>query len=242
MQTGKRRIPVVVLVSGGMDSVVALYDAAQRHRVVGAVSFHYGSKHNDREIPFARYHCRRLGVPHRVIRLGFVKRLFKSDLLESGGPVPDGRYDEAVMKRTVVPFRNGLMLAAAAGYAESVGATGLVIGAHAGDHAIYPDCRPAFMKAMESALRLGTYARLRLLSPFIAETKARIVVRGCELGVDFGKTWSCYKGGSAHCGKCGTCTERREAFLLARVPDPTIYQGARRSPSRAAGTISTREK
>lgn len=213
----------MVLVSGGMDSVTALYHAAKKYRVVGGLSFHYGSKHNDCEIPFARYHCRRLGVPHRVIRLGFVGKLFKSDLLKSGGAVPDGHYEEATMKQTVVPFRNGIMLAVAAGYAESIEAKGLVIAAHSGDHAIYPDCRESFMRAMGFALRQGTYAQVELIRPFIAFSKAQIAKHGQEMGVDFSKTWSCYKGGKVHCGKCGTCSERREAFLLARAPDPTVY-------------------
>ncbi|MDD5707473.1 MAG: 7-cyano-7-deazaguanine synthase QueC [Kiritimatiellae bacterium] len=219
----RSRTGVVVLVSGGMDSVTALYHAIRKYRVVGALSFDYGAKHNARELPLARYHCRKLGVPHEVIRLGFVDRLFKSDLLKSGGSVPDGHYEQGNMRRTVVPFRNGIMLSVAAGYAESVGATGVVIAAHAGDHAIYPDCRESFMLAMGHAIRLGSYTKIALLRPFIAMTKAQIARRGAALGVDFAKTWSCYKGRRVHCGTCGTCVERREAFLLAGLDDPTAY-------------------
>ena len=127
------------------------------------------------------------------------------------------------MKRTVVPFRNGIMLAVACGFAESTDAGGLVIAAHAGDHAIYPDCRESFMQAMAAAMEHGTYAHVHLLRPFIAMDKAAIARRGHELGVDFSQTWSCYKGGETHCGTCGTCVERREAFLLAGIPDPTTY-------------------
>jgi len=127
------------------------------------------------------------------------------------------------MKKTVVPFRNGIMLSIAGGFAESKGANGLVIAAHSGDHAIYPDCREDFMKAMADAIRLGTYAEVDLVRPFIAMTKADIAKRGHELGVDFSKTWSCYVGGDTHCGECGTCVERREAFLLSNVADPTPY-------------------
>ncbi len=214
---------VLVLVSGGMDSVSALYDSAKSHRVVGGVSFDYGSKHNAREIPHARYHCERLGVPFEVVSLEFMGRLFKSHLLKGGGDIPDGHYEEVNMKQTVVPFRNGIMLSAAAGYAESLGAAGLVIAAHSGDHAIYPDCREEFMRAMSDAVRLGTYAGIEILRPFIALTKAGIAARGHELGVDFSHTWSCYKGGGIHCGTCGTCVERREAFLLAGLADPTEY-------------------
>jgi 7-cyano-7-deazaguanine synthase len=214
---------VVVLVSGGMDSVSALYDANATHQVVGALSFDYGSKHNHKEIPMAASHCLHLAIPHRVIHLDFVGQLFKSDLLKSGGAIPDGHYEELTMKQTVVPFRNGIMLSIAGGFAESVEAQALVIAAHAGDHAIYPDCREDFMKAMGDAIRLGTYAYIELLRPFIHLTKAEIAKRGHELGVDFSETWSCYKGGNIHCGTCGTCVERREAFILAGLADPTTY-------------------
>src|SRR5256885_1631246 len=138
---------VVVLVSGGMDSVAALYEAQRSHNVIAALSFHYGSKHNHKEIPFAALHSERLGIPHRVISLGFVEELFKSDLLASGGSIPDGHYEEQSMKQTVVPFRNGIMLSIGAGFAESNDGQALVIAAHAGDHAIYPDCREDFMKS-----------------------------------------------------------------------------------------------
>lgn len=214
---------VCVLLSGGMDSVTVLYEATGTHEVMGTLSFDYGSKHNGKELPFAGEHAARLGIPHHVVKLGFMDELFQSDLLKSGGDVPDGHYEEESMKRTVVPFRNGIMLAIAAGYAESVGAEAVVIAAHAGDHAIYPDCRESFMEAMGSAMERGTYPGIRLLRPFIGEDKAGIAKRGAELGVDFSRTWSCYKGGEIHCGTCGTCVERREAFLLAGVPDPTQY-------------------
>jgi 7-cyano-7-deazaguanine synthase len=158
-----------------------------------------------------------------VIPLGFIGEHFASDLLQSGGEIPDGHYEEETMKQTVVPFRNGIMLAIAAGLAESQGAEGLVIAAHAGDHAIYPDCRETFMQAMADAMTFGTYAGVQLIRPFIATDKAGIAALGHKLGVDYAQTWSCYKGGDIHCGTCGTCVERREAFLMAGVPDPTEY-------------------
>jgi 7-cyano-7-deazaguanine synthase len=228
---------VVVLVSGGMDSISALYDAHATHLVVGALSFDYGSKHNHKEIPLAASHCQHFGIPHRVIQLDFVGQLFKSDLLKSGGAIPDGHYEALTMKQTVVPFRNGIMLSIAGGFAESVEAQALVIAAHAGDHAIYPDCREDFMKSMGDAIRLGTYAQIELLRPFIRMTKAEIARRGHDLGVDFSKTWSCYKGGAIHCGTCGTCVERREAFMLASLPDPTTYAEASPLPPKPAATI-----
>lgn len=215
---------VVVLVSGGMDSVAALYQGYQQYSVLGAVSFDYGSKHNHKEIPFAALHCNKLGIRHRVISLDFIGELFKSDLLKSGGAIPNGHYEQQSMKQTVVPFRNGIMLSIAGGYAESIEADGLVIAAHSGDHAIYPDCREEFMKAMSDAIRLGTYTAVEILRPFIHNTKAEIVKRGDQLGVDFSDTWSCYKGGDVHCGSCGTCVERREAFQIAELPDPTVYE------------------
>lgn len=214
---------VCVLLSGGMDSVTAFYDAMRAYRVVAALSFDYGSKHNACELPFAAEHARAAGVAHHVMKLGFMDGLFRSDLLKSGGQVPDGHYEEESMKRTVVPFRNGIMLAIATGFAESAGADGVVIAAHAGDHAIYPDCREPFMEAMGQAMEKGTYPGIRLIRPFIKLDKAGIAKRGAELGVDYSRTWSCYKGGEIHCGTCGTCVERREAFLLAGLEDPTQY-------------------
>ena len=191
---------VVVLCSGGMDSVTALYWARQQHTVVAALSFDYGAKHNHREIPFAAAQAKIAGAKHTVIPLGFIGECFQSDLLKSGGEIPEGHYAAENMKSTVVPFRNGIMLAVAGGLAESVGAEGLVIAAHGGDHAIYPDCREDFMRAMGDALRLGSYAGIQLLRPFIAMDKAQIVTEGTQLGVDFAQTWSCYKGGQIHCG------------------------------------------
>lgn len=213
----------MVLLSGGMDSVTAFHETRRRHEVVAALAFDYGSKHNPKEIPFARLHAERAGVPFHVIPLDFINRLFVSDLLTSGGEIPDGHYAEDNMKRTVVPFRNGIMLAIACGFAESVGAEALAIAAHSGDHAIYPDCREPFMRAMAGAMEEGTYARIHLLRPFIDTDKAGIARLGTDLGINYAETWSCYKGGDLHCGTCGTCVERREAFMLAGVPDPTAY-------------------
>ena len=215
---------VCVLLSGGMDSVTVLYEAMRSHEVVACLSFDYGSKHNAKEIPFAKLHAERHGIPHHVVELDFMDKLFKSDLLKSGGDIPEGHYAEESMKQTVVPFRNGIMLAVATGFAESVEAEGVVIAAHSGDHAIYPDCREPFMQAMGDAMQHGTYVDIELLRPFIDSDKAAIAKRGVELGIDFTETWSCYKGGDVHCGVCGTCVERREAFQLADLEDPTAYE------------------
>lgn len=221
----------VVLLSGGMDSVTAFYQVKRDHEVVAALSFDYGSKHNARELPFAKFHADRAGVPHRTIDLGFMNDCFESDLLKNGGEIPDGHYAQDNMKRTVVPFRNGIMLSVACGFAESIGADALAIAAHSGDHAIYPDCREPFMRAMGAAMEEGTYARIHLMRPFIAMDKTAIARLGMELGIDFSGTWSCYKGGEIHCGTCGTCVERREAFLLSGLVDPTVYAATPEIPA-----------
>lgn len=164
-------------------------------------------------------------VEHKVCRLDFIAQHFHSDLLSRGGDIPEGHYADPSMALTVVPFRNGIMLSLAAGYAESIGAEEVIIGNHAGDHPIYPDCRIEFIEAMNQATRAGTYLGVRITSPFVLVSKAYIVHLGHQLGVPMELTYSCYKGGEAHCGKCGTCVERREAFALAGVADPTHYEG-----------------
>jgi len=207
-----------------MDSVTALHWAHREHTVAAALSFDYGSKHNPREIPFAAEHARALGLRHETVPLRFMDGLFTSHLLASGGAIPEGHYEADNMKLTVVPFRNAIMLSIATGFAESIGAEGLVIAAHGGDHDIYPDCREVFMRAMGETMRTGTYAGIHLLRPFIDLDKGRIAALGAALGVDFARTWSCYRGGAIHCGRCGTCVERREAFRTAGLPDPTTYE------------------
>lgn len=218
------KMKVLVLCSGGMDSVTALHWAQREHAITAVVSFDYGSKHNHRELPFAAEHTQRMGHRHEVIVLDFMEHFFSSALLKTGGEIPDGHYQAENMQQTVVPFRNAIMLSIATGLAESWGAEGLVLAAHSGDHVIYPDCREAFMRAMGEAMKVGTYAGIQLLRPFIAMTKGEIVSLGSRLGVDFVRTWSCYKGGVRQCGCCGTCIERREAFQQAGLVDPTEYE------------------
>ena len=214
---------VLVLLSGGIDSTTALYSATKKYNEVTAVSFNYGSKHNKRELMFAAHHCKTLDVRHEIIELPFMNKLFKSDLLSSGGEIPDGHYKEDSMKRTVVPFRNGIMLSITAGFAESIEADAIVIAAHTGDHTIYPDCRVDFMNAMALAINLGTFANIKILSPFIDNNKIEIVKIGASLDVPYQYTYSCYKGFELHCGQCGTCVERKEAFELSGIKDPTEY-------------------
>lgn len=212
----------VIVLSGGMDSVSLLYDC--KDRIALAVTFDYGSNHNAREIACARENCRRLGIEHLVIPLDFMGRYFKSSLLSGGDAIPEGHYTSENMKSTVVPFRNGIMLAVACGLAESRGLKNVMLANHSGDHAIYPDCRPGFIDAMSEAMRQGTYDGISIFAPYTSLTKGEIAARGAAVGVDFSLTYSCYKGGERHCGKCGTCVERKEAFRLAGVADPTLYE------------------
>ena len=211
----------VIIVSGGMDSVTLLHD--MHERIALGISFDYGSNHNANEIPFARLHCQRLGIKHITINLAFVKQYFKSSLLEGAGAIPEGHYADDNMRSTVVPFRNGIMLAIAAGIAESNGLKYVMMANHSGDHAVYPDCRPPFVKAMSEAMRAGTYPGIEILAPYTNITKTDIAKRGKALGIDYTETWSCYKGGKVHCGKCGTCVERKEALAGAGIIDKTVY-------------------
>ena len=209
----------VLIYSGGLDSTTLLYE--YKDSIALAVSFDYGSKHNAQEIACARENCARLGIKHLVIPLEFMGKYFKSDLLQSGGEIPEGHYADENMKSTVVPFRNGIMLAIAAGLAESYDLDTIMMANHGGDHAIYPDCRPEFVDAFAAAVKAGTYNGVRMFSPYCNITKRDIALRGRALGIDYSLTYSCYKGGSKHCGLCGTCVERKEA--LAGF-DPTEYE------------------
>ena len=204
-----------------MDSVTLLYD--YRDVVALAVTFDYGSNHNAREIACARIHCRRLGIEHIVIPLAFVAKYFKSSLLSGADAILEGNYNDENMKSTVVPFRNGIMLAVACGIAESRDLRRVMLANHFGDHAIYPDCRRDFVDAMSEAMRCGTYCGVTVFAPYTDITKADIARRGALLGIDYAETYSCYKGGEHHCGRCGTCRERREAMALAGIDDPTVY-------------------
>ena len=209
----------LLVLSGGMDSTTMLYEYAAQ--IAAAVTFNYGANHNMREAACARENCRRLGIEWIEIDLEFMGRYFKSSLLSGADAIPEGDYRDETMRSTVVPFRNGIMLSIAAGLAESRGLKAVMIANHGGDHAIYPDCRQEFIDAMGAAIGAGTYEHLELrAAPYTNLTKADIARRGKALGVDYSLTYSCYKGGERHCGKCGTCVERREAMLAAGLePD-----------------------
>lgn len=211
----------IIVVSGGMDSITLLYD--YKDRIALAVSFDYGSNHNAKELPLAEMHCKRLGIPHITIPLMFMKDYFKSSLLEGAEAIPEGNYDEENMKSTVVPFRNGIMLSVACGLAETHHLKHVMMANHSGDHTIYPDCRPGFVSSMSAAMQAGTYDGVDIVAPYTNITKADIARIGKRLGIDYSETWSCYKGGEHHCGKCGTCRERREALAEAGIDDTTAY-------------------
>lgn len=214
----------LVVFSGGLDSTTAVYWALKKYDEVETISFDYGSKHNQIEHSYALKTCEKLGIKNTLINLDFINKYFKSDLLKSGGDIPEGYYTAENMKSTVVPFRNGIMLSVAAGFAESNNCDVLILGNHSGDHAIYPDCRKSFIEGISRAIYEGTAKHIEVFSPFCEMTKTDIVKIGAELGVDFSLTYSCYKGGEKHCGKCGTCQERKEAFEQAGVKDETIYE------------------
>ncbi len=208
----------LLVLSGGMDSVTMLWDYADS--IAAAVTFQYGSNHNRREAECARWNCDLIGIKWIEIDLSFMGQHFKSSLLSGADNIPEGNYDEENMRSTVVPFRNGIMLAVAAGLAESNGLKNVMIANHSGDHAIYPDCRPQFINSMGAAISDGTYENIKLVAPYTGMTKGEIALRGKELGVDYSHTYSCYKGGEHHCGKCGTCVERHEALEFAGIMLP----------------------
>ena len=212
----------LIVVSGGMDSITLLNE--YKDEIAMAVTFDYGSNHAAKEIAFAKLHCERLGVKHLIIPLKFIHDYFKSSLLEGADAIPEGHYAAENMKSTVVPFRNGIMLAIACGLAESNGLHRVMLANHAGDHAIYPDCRKDFVDAMSEAMTKGTYEGVEIFAPYTNITKTDIAKRGKAIGLNYAETWSCYKGGDVHCGKCGTCVERKEALEGAGIEDNTIYE------------------
>lgn len=216
----------VIIVSGGMDSITLLH--LQKNFIKLALGFNYGQKHS-KELLFAKENCEKLEIRFIEIDLTGIAKYFKSNLLKGGGEIPEGHYEDKVMKKTVVPFRNGIMLSIACGIAESYECDIVLIGNHAGDHTIYPDCRYEFIDNMAKAMNLGTYRNIKLDAPFTLMTKREIALNGERLKVDWNKTWSCYKGGDVHCGKCGTCVERKEAL---KGFDTTIYEGIDNAKSR----------
>lgn len=214
----------IVICSGGLDSVTLAYKMAQETELKRLISFDYGQRHN-KETAYAVQCAEALGVAHDVVDITTIGALLTGSALTDAVDVPDGHYAEETMKATVVPNRNAIMLTIAFGAAAAQGCDLVATAVHGGDHFIYPDCRPDFVDAFNAmqARALDGYANVSLYAPFVHVPKDEIVRQGVALGVPYGDTWSCYKGGEVHCGRCGTCVERREAFHLAGAEDPTVY-------------------
>lgn len=219
---------VLHVYSGGLDSTVLLYKLLKDPSVeeLKCIHFKYGSKHSANEEKCAWYHCVETQTVMSVVKVNFSEFLPDNlALFKNSVPIPDGHYTDESMKQTVVPFRNGILLSIAASVAESKGFNAVSYAAHSGDHTIYPDCRPEFTIAMGSALSRGTENNVGLIVPFLNYFKHNIVTAGKDLNVPMEKTWTCYKGEVLHCGTCGACQERKEAFKISGVLDLTIYKG-----------------
>ncbi|GAA4198103.1 7-cyano-7-deazaguanine synthase QueC [Streptosporangium oxazolinicum] len=226
---------ILVIASGGLDSTALAYHLLDQGHRLRLVSFDYGQRHRV-ELRAAARIADEINIPHEVVDLVSVGRLLSgSALTDPEVAVPDGHYTDLSMRSTIVPNRNAIMTAVAVGIASASGCECVALGVHAGDHAIYPDCRPAFVDLADRLARTATEdteSPIRVIAPFVTWTKRQIVARGASLGVPFAMTWSCYRGGERHCGSCGTCIERREAFELASVPDPTAYGAIASSTSK----------
>ncbi|WP_286221356.1 7-cyano-7-deazaguanine synthase QueC [Marinobacter apostichopi] len=214
---------VVVIYSGGMDSYTLLHVARSRGLNVHALSFNYGQRHV-RELESASAVCESLDIPHKVIDIRAMGEVMAGSALTSDVDVPEGHYEEGNMKATVVPNRNMILLSLATGYAVTVGANAVWYGAHGGDHAIYPDCRPEFVEKMDAVCRVANYEPVAVEAPFMALDKGEILAKGLKLGLDYSQTWTCYNGRELACGRCGSCVERLEAFAIHGVTDPLVYE------------------
>ncbi|WMN59731.1 7-cyano-7-deazaguanine synthase QueC [Pseudoalteromonas xiamenensis] len=214
---------VVVIYSGGMDSFTVLNKAVQQGYEVYALSFNYGQRHV-KELNVAEDVCRNLGVNHKIVDISAINQLIGGSSLTDNIDVPEGHYEEESMKSTVVPNRNMILLSLAVGYAVSLKANKVYYGAHSGDHAIYPDCRPEFVKKMDDVCRIANYEEIEIVCPYLNESKIEILADGLKMGLDYGQTWTCYNGREKACGKCGACQERLEAFEINQAQDPLPYE------------------
>lgn len=213
----------VVIYSGGMDSFTLLHRARAQGYEVHALSFDYGQRHV-KELESARQVCDELSVPHKVIDIRALSEVMVGSALTSDVEVPEGHYEEDSMKATVVPNRNMILLSLATGYAVTVQAEEVWYGAHGGDHAIYPDCRPEFVAKMDAVCQIANYESVSIKAPFMGADKADILAEGLKMGLDYGKSWTCYNGRERACGRCGSCVERLEAFAANGVQDPIAYE------------------
>jgi 7-cyano-7-deazaguanine synthase len=206
-------VKIIHVLSGGLDSTVVLYKLLKLNHEVKCLSFNYGQRHK-KELIMAGLTCKKLGIEHETIDLSCINSLLQGSSLTSNIEVPEGHYADSNMKNTVVPNRNMIMTSIAMGYAVSLDYDAISLGVHGGDHAIYPDCRPEFIKALRNISRVANYKPIKIITPFLLVDKKEVVRQGLELGVDFNLTWTCYKGLAEPCGKCGSCVEREEAFRL----------------------------
>ena len=214
---------VVVIYSGGMDSFTVLNKALQQGHEVYALSFDYGQRHV-KELKVAASVCEKLGVPHKIVDISAINQLIGGSSLTDDIDVPEGHYEAENMKSTIVPNRNMILLSLAVGYAVSLKASQVYYGAHSGDHAIYPDCRPEFVQKMDDLCRIANYDAVEIFSPYLNDTKIDILTDGLKMGLDYSQTWTCYNGREKACGKCGACQERLEAFSLNNITDPIEYE------------------
>lgn len=213
----------IVVLSGGLDSTTLLYKMQKESDEIKAISFDYGQKHK-KELDKARESCALLNIEHKIINIDFIKEIISKSSLTSNKDVPEGHYADENMKSTVVPNRNMILASLAIGYAVNEGFDTVALGVHSGDHAIYPDCRPEFIEALNKVSIISNYQQVEVVAPFINTDKAGIVKEGIKLGVDYSKTWTCYNGREKACGKCGSCQERIEAFMLNNIKDPIQYE------------------
>ncbi len=214
---------VVVIYSGGMDSFTVLNRALHDGKEVYALTFDYGQRHV-KEIEYASTVCKSLDVNHKVIDISAINQLLAGSSLTDDIDIPEGHYEAESMKSTVVPNRNMILLSLAVGYAVSVGASQVYYGAHSGDHAIYPDCRPEFVMKMNDVCKIANYESVEIFSPYLTVTKSDILTDGLKMGLKYGNTWTCYNGREKACGQCGACQERLEAFSDNNVTDPLNYE------------------
>ncbi|MCP5207772.1 MAG: 7-cyano-7-deazaguanine synthase QueC [Hahellaceae bacterium] len=214
-----------------MDSFTLLHQAIEGGARVYALSFNYGQRHS-KELHYAQKVCDELGLPHKIVDITAINQLLLGSSLTDDIEVAEGHYEEESMKSTVVPNRNMIMLSLAVGYAVSIGANAVYYGAHGGDHAIYPDCRPEFVKRMDAVSAVANYEPVAIRAPFLNSSKTEILGEGLKLGLNYAKTWTCYNGRERACGRCGSCNERLEAFAAFNLRDPLPYEkNAENAPS-----------
>lgn len=214
---------VVVIFSGGMDSFTVLNLAVKQGFDVFALSFDYGQRHK-KELEYAARACSNLNVHHKIVDISAINQLIGGSSLTSDIDVAEGHYEEDSMKTTVVPNRNMILLSMAVGYAVSINANKVFYGAHSGDHAIYPDCRPEFVHKMNDVCAIANYEAVEIVTPYLEVSKTAILTAGLAMDLDYNLTWTCYNGREKACGKCGACQERLEAFSENGVTDPLEYE------------------